>query len=514
MLKKSIIMTTITLCLLTGGMAQVESRPELRVGTANISSTIDPGRDHSNVGAQNYYNLFDALIHKDHSSIEPRFYPALATSWEYISDTVLELKLREGVRFHNGDVMTAEDVKFSFDRLLEGDFPPYVSIYEQFFTTLERVDIVDSLTVRVVTKQADPALLSILSTTQASIVPKDYVEAVGYEAFAEAPIGTGPLRLTEFRHGELMVWEAFDDHWGPAVNVSRVTLRRIPELSARVTALINGEVDLITNIPPDQVQAIDSAPNYEVREILTPIFHVIFYNTKYPPLSDVKLRQALNLAIDRQLLVDALWDGKASVPRGHQFPQYGELYNPDYPLLEYDLERARQLLEESSYNGETIVYQAPSVYYTNSMLAAQAVTEMWRELGINTEIAVDQPFDDDVFMVRAWSNPMYFADPAGSYGTMWSPTGARVPRNWEPAHPDYESIYNEFRFSLDPEVRREAFERIMQIAEEEAPFTILYQPVEYYGIRANISWEALPGHQPYTLDFRDYNLKFEAQAGR
>lgn len=490
-------------------VGQNDPRPILRVGTQDLVSTIDPGRDHSNVGAQVFYGLFDSLIHRDPNSIEPVFVPALATSWEYVSDTELVLTLREDVKFHNGQVMTAEDVQFSIERILSGEFAPYESIRGQFFTNLERVDIIDDYTVRVVTYRPDPVLLTLLSTSQLAIVPKAYVEEVGFEEFALNPIGTGPFKVTELRPRELIVWEAFDEHWGEQPNVAGVELRAIPELSARITALVNNEVDIITNVPPDQVSIIDSAPCCELREYLTPIFHVIFYDTLDEVMQDVKLRQAMNLAIDRELLVEAFWNGNAVVPSAHHFPQFGELFDPEIEIIRFDLERAQELLAESSYNGEVIPVNTYAAYYTNGALAMQAVSEMWERLGLNVELQILDRGTSDDMRARIWSNPMYFPDPAGSYGVMWGPTGARVPVHWQPAHPNYTEIYERFRFSLDPAERLEAYREVMQIWDEEAPATILYQPIEYYALRNGVSWEPLPGHQPYTLDFRAYNLTMD-----
>lgn len=510
---KHVILAWFAIATLCAGsvFAQNDERPVLRVGTQDLASVIDAGRDHSNVGAQLHFLVFDSLIHRDPTNVEPVFLPALATSWRFASDTELELTLRPDVRFHNGAVMTAEDVKFSIERLLSGVFAPYESIRGQFFTNLERVDVVDDLTVRVVTTRPDPIILTLLSTSQAAIVPKAYVEEVGFEEFGLEPIGTGPFSVTSFTPRENATLDAFAGHWGDAPNIARVEMRAIPELSTRMTALVNDEVDLVTNIPPDQVNVIADAPCCEVREYLTPIFHVIFYDTHDEVMQDVELRRAMNLAIDRELLVQALWNGDAVVPSAHQFPQFGDLYDPDLEVLRFDPEQARTLVAESSYDGQVIPTNTYVSYYTNGSLAMQAVAEMWTSIGLNVDLQIRDRGTSDDMRARIWSNPMYFPDPAGSYGVMWGPTGARVPQHWVPAHPEYDAIYERFRFSPEPAQRRAAYRELMEIWEEEAPFTILYQPIEYYGVRDDVEWQPLPGHQPYVLDFRTYNLRI---AGR
>jgi len=255
---------------------------------------------------------------------------------------------------------------------------------------------------------------------------------------------------------------------------------------------------------------------------LTPLFHMVFFNTNHPKMTK-PLRQAMVAGIDRQLLVDALWNGKAKVPANHSYSQYGPLYMPEYEVLEYDPDRARRLVEESGYDGFEIRYDTHPTYYTNGLLAAQALKEMWADIGINLVLNVDERWTgndndcsvmDDCLMVRNWSNPMYFPDPVGSFGTMWSPGGARINAgSWTPEDPAaYQALYERFRFSEDVETRKALYQEIMdQVMKEEAVFTILYQPYESYGLRDNVEWRPLPGHIPYVLDFRAGNLSVGAE---
>lgn len=138
---------------------------------------------------------------------------------------------------------------------------------------------------------------------------------------------------------------------------------------------------------------------------------------------------------------------------------------------------------------------------------------MWERVGFKIRLRVDERWtgSDPDMMARNWSNPMYFPDPVGSYGTMWSPTGARITAGtWKPEHPDYEIVWDKFRFSLDPKERLAFYKDILKIAADEAPFTILYQPYESYGLRKHVHWQPLPGHIPYVLDFRRGHLWLDA----
>ncbi len=504
------------LTVVTYGFAQADARPSLRVALPALPASLDIGGGFSNPDHAVPYSIFDSLIHKDHTSVQPVYIPGLATSWERVSDTVLVLKLREGVRFHNGDAMTAEDVKFSLERFSKADYPLYETPRGIAFGNIERVEVVNPTTVRVVTVKPEPALEAILSMPQAAIIPQAYVEEIGYEAFGRTPVGTGPYRVTEFVLEERVTLAVFENFWGEQPNAGEIIFRSIPELASRITALVNDEVDIVTNVPPDQVATIEGSDCCETRDILSNIFHVLYFNSAHPLMQDKTFRQALSLAIDRQLLVDALWGGQAKVPPGHQFPQFGDIYMPDYPPPAYDPERARELLEASSYEGETITFHTASTYYTNGLLAAQAVTEMWKAIGVNTQLLVDVNTEDfwTEVMVANWSNPLYFTDPAGSYGVMYSPEGFRGSDRWTGRHDEYRALYDRFRYTLDLEERKKLYREVLGYWEDFVPATILYQPIEFYGVRKGVNWQPLPGSQTYILDFRADNLSFERQASR
>ena len=241
------------------------SADELRVGVQNMAPWLDPGRDFSNVGSQFYFNAFDPLIGKDHAQAESVWQPGLATAWRRVSPTQMELTIRQGVKFHDGSTMTADDVVFSLDRIVNATFPPYTVRQRDTVPNLEKVEALDATTIRVTARRPEPLFETLLNTQQLMIVPKRYVQSLGaggntadnaaFEAFALKPVGTGPYRIVEFVPNQRLVYERFDEFWGERAPFHRVTIRRIPELSARITALKNDEVDLITNLPPDQIGA-------------------------------------------------------------------------------------------------------------------------------------------------------------------------------------------------------------------------------------------------------------------
>lgn len=504
-------------------LGTVAGAVEITIGAANMRDYVDPGRDHSNVGSMQYINTFNTLIGKDPKKTTPEFRPELAESWKMVSPTTIELTIRRDVLFHNGDPMTADDVVFSLERLFHPTYAPYVSISKEYFNNMDRAERVDDYTVRVHTKKPDPIIVTLLNVSQSMIVPEKYIKGLtgdpkvaedsDYEAFAQAPVGTGPFKITEFIAGQKLVWERFDGYWGDKPDIMKATVTRINEMAARITALKNGEVDIITNVPPDQIATIERDSNLKVEGMQTPIFHLIFFNTNNPKMADKRFRQALALGIDRDLLNEALWHGKARIPEYHTFPQFGDLYDPSWSTTEYNPEKARRLLKEAGYDGTPIRFDTQATYYTNGFLAAQAIKEMWAQIGVTVNLNVDDRWtgSDPDMEVRNWSNPLYFPDPVGSFGTMWSPTGARITaKSWTPGKPEgyasYQELWDKFRFSMDVSERKKYYKEIMEYVADEAPYSLLYQPYESYGLRKDVDWKPLPGHIPYVLDFRKGNI--------
>ena len=509
-MKTKMIIASALLALASGSAFSAE----LKVGSANMPSYLDPGRDHSNVGSQFYYNTFDVLIDKDADKAESSFRPGLATEWKLIEPTVMELKLRDDVYFQNGDKMTADDVIFSLNRMFQPAFKPYIVRAKDRLGNFDRAEKVDDYTIRIVAKRPEPLWETLINMQQLMIVPEKYIKGLtgdpqvaedsDYEAFSLAPVGTGPYKISQFIPGEKIVWERQEQFWGDKAPFDKVSVSYIPEMASRITALKNREVDLITNVPPDQLSTIEADSNLKVASNVTPLFHVLIFNTQNEVMKNPKFRQALSLAVDRDTLNEALWQGKAVVPSTHTYKQFGELYMPELKTFEYDLEKARKLLAESGYNGEEIRMDTSAVYYTNGLLAMQAVAEMWNNIGIKTRINVDDKWtgNDPTMMVRNWSNPMYFADPFGSFGVMWAPGGPSEGEGRFKTDEAYGKTWEKFRFSDNVADRKSAYAELMDRIKQDPPFLVLYQPFESWAMQKGIQWGPKPGHIPYVLDFR------------
>jgi len=503
------VMTIAAAAGLSGLGGAAKAAPlELRVGVASHTATLDFQAETSNATAQMLDCLVDTLIEVDTTSATPRYLPALATAWTRISPTVTEFRLREGVRLHDGNIMDAADVAFSLNRVFRPTEPRYRASYGRYFYNFDRVEIVDPLTVRIVTLRPDPLLEALLSCRNAGIASRRQAEAIGLDRAAQMPAGTGPYKLARFTPNAELVVERFDGFWGKPAPLERVRFIRVPEMATRIAALLNQDIDFAVSIPPDQQKLLRGHKSIRLVPTTWPMFFIYVLNMSHKVTADARLRRALNLAIDRKALSRGLWEGQAIPAHAHYFEGFGghdALHDID--LLPFDPAAARRLLAEAGYRGEEIRLSFQSNYYTYGNLAAQAVAEMWQDVGVKVKLEQLEAFTPDVsqYMTRDWSNPMYFSDMMGAFDPHWSAKSWVTTERWfrPDLFPDYAALYDAVRYGADPAQRLADYRRLITYAETVmAPWILLYQPSEAFAMRADIAWEIPRNVRPYQLPFR------------
>ncbi len=428
--------------------------------------------------------------------------PALATSWELTSPTSWRFVLRQGVAFHNGDPLTGADVKWSIERTYD---PAAKTLVRTALATIDRIELPGPHTVVIHTKKADPLLPARLASFGGQIVPKRYIERVGGDVFNSRPIGSGPVHLIEHVKSDRIVLERVSGYWGGAIAADRVVVRPIPETAPRVAALLKGEADIITTLPPDQVDRVANHPTTRVEETLYAGLHLLVVDSRRPPLDQPKVKQALSLAIDREAIVKELWRGKGLVPNG-PIPRGDAFYDERLPSLAYDPALARQRLREAGYRGEEVFLESSVGYVTNDRALSLALVAMWRDAGINARLELHefsvmmQKLREKSFKgLRVGSPVSTLGDPDGMMWQLLGPGGAHD--TWR--HARFDELGHAAQWSVDADFRGRCYREMVQIFLEHLPWIPLLQPVEWYGVQKHVDWHAYPNQQ---LEIRRFNL--------
>ena len=482
--------------------AQGTQKRELVVAQGGDIANLDPHLSTSSNDIRISFNIFDNLTSR---RPDGKLLPSLATEWKLQGQTTWVFKLRSGVKFHNGDPLTSADVKFSIDRSLDTSLKG--NRVNTVLTTVDHVETPDPGTAVVHTKKPDPLLPARLGFYGGQIIPKKYVESVGPDTFNLKPVGSGPTRFVSWTKDDKLVLEANPDYWGGRVDFDRLIVKALPEMAPRVAALLKGEVDLITQVPPDQGERVKGNGTTMVAGALYGGLYVLAVNSKKPPLDNPLVKQALSLAVDREAIVKELWRGRGVVPSG-MIAKGDNHFDASLPPLVFNPGEAKARLKKAGYKGEEIIIETTVGYMAGDKPMAEAIQAMWRDVGINSKVEVleysvrAQRIREKSFKGLWWSDPTStLRDPDGM---MWRLLGPGGPQDyWR--HPEFDELGSSARFSVDEKFRADAYKKMTQLFLENFPWVPVIQPYEDYGLQKYVEWTPDPLQQ---LEIRRFNFKF------
>lgn len=419
--------------------------------------------------------------------------PLLAESLEPgEEENTFILKLRQGVNFSDGTPFNAEAVKMNLDYVLN---PDNGSAFRFLISRIQEVEVVDDHTVKLILDSEFAPLAAHLSHGALAIVAPSEMEQ-GADFMANNAIGTGPYMLERWDRAEAVSLVRNPNYWGDAPAIDRLVFKVVQEDGARLVEVEAGTVDIAVRVPPAEAARLDANPNVDV--ITTPGLRTIyiFFNVTKEPFDDVRVRQALNYAVDVEGIVNQLFDGAARVSDAPFAPPiFG--YKPNKPYAR-DVERARALLDEAGVaEGTTLTLYHPTGRYIQDALVADAVRAQLREVGLEVELRtlewpqyvpfVRAPAEENQvqFAMLGWGTPTMDADYA-LYALFHS---SEHPPGFNGAfynNPEVDRLLDEARTTTDVDARRDLYAQALDIIWEEAPWLFLYSEVQLTAIRSNV----------------------------
>jgi len=486
-------------------------RRDLKIAANGIRNTLEPINAISNVGVRQVNAVFDKAITRDFFANgapgnSTALAPGLATEWKRESDRSVVLTLRQGVKFHDGQEMTAEDVAYTFsEERVWGDAAlKTIPFGRAFSPKWEEPEVLGKYSVRLRTRTPSHLIEKFVASWIGWVVPKGYYRQLGPDAFGLKPIGTGPYKFVELRADDYVVMEPNDDYWGDKPTAGSITFKSVPEPATRVAGLVSGQYDIATTLTPDDANLINTRNGYEARGIVIENVHLFVFNqADHTLLRDSRIRRAFSLAIDRKLLNQALWAGQADLPNGFNVSIYGDSFDANRGPFRHDPALAKRLLSEAGYGGEPLVYSTTS-YYANAVPALLVMQQMWKAVGLNVvaNVAASYPSAKEV-QVRSWSNGFAIPDAIAPMVMEYGP-GRNVQTNYGWKAPDgFNALCDEVETLPNGPERMAKLTRIRDVLEDEMPVAWMYRPYDVYGVRKGVNWRPVSFEM---MELRGFNL--------
>ena len=463
----------------TSGSQAVQTKTVTWANSSDITS-LDPRNGNSTITASILASLYSTLVKTDPSG---KIVCDAAASYEQVDDTTWHFTLRDDVYFTNGTQMTSEDVAYTINSLrdkekhyaLSGDF------------SFMQVEKISDFEFNIITDYPFPTLP--LRLNYIKIIPSAYVQEVGDEGFAAAPIGSGPFKFVSWSKDQKVVMEKNLDYYGDVPQIDQLIYEVIPEAADRVAALQAGEVDIICNIPTTQAEYLKGLEGYTVvgqpsTRVVWLQFNLVGEET---PLDDVRVRQAINYAVDRDALIAGVLDGYVVKVASISTPEY-EGYDPDVKGYEYDVEKAKSLLAEAGYADGFEIECSVTPGLLNSTDVVQAIAAQLEQVGIHVNIKQTDSATQRKEIGSGTVAPMFLQGLGGPYcdinliASVGFTEGGRY-CTW--SDQEFMDLASKAASEMDAEKRSELFSQMQQYMVDEVPCLWLYQQDTLYAYNSD-----------------------------
>jgi peptide/nickel transport system substrate-binding protein len=493
------LMATAALALSASPALAQKSADTLRITFTDAVPNVDMYFNSQRTGLIIAHQVWDMLVHRDPSTFEIK--PSLATAWKFNEDNSLDLTIRQGVKFHDGSMLSAEDVVYTINMAAD---PASKVATPSNYAWIEKAEKTGDHSVKILMKRPTPAALEYLAMVM-PIHPKAYREKVGPEGFAKAPVGAGPYKIVRNEQGKEVVLERFHDYWDGSPKgkpaIKRLHIRFVSELATQVTELLAQRSDWMWNLNPDQRNDINKMPNLQaVQQESMRIGYISIDAAGRTgagnPLTNVKVRQAIWHAVNRQEMADKLITGGSRVPQAPCFPsQFG--CDADAAVkYAYDPAKAKALLAEAGFpNGfeiDFVTYVQPTQWSAaiQNYLGAVGIKAKITQLGVAPAIQKAQKGEAPLYH-GSWGS-YSINDVSAIFPVMY---GAGALDNYS-KDPELEKLVAEGGAANAPEARKKAYSAAIKIITEKAYWLPLFTYVNNYAFSKSIEFKTFPDELP------------------
>ena len=433
-------------------------------------------------------HIYDRLVDRDPKTYKPS--PMLATGWKVVNDTTWEFTLRQGVKFHNGEPFTAASVKATMDYIKD---PANKTHYLPRWAQVKDVQVVNDYTVRFITEKPWPGLIDRMAATDFLPMPPKMLKEQGAPALIAKPTGTGPFKFVQWVRDERLVLERNPDYWQGPADLSKVTFRYIPEFSARLAALLAGEIDIMKDVPPHAVELVDRSGKAKVRATVSSrINYLALVNLKAGPMQDLRVRKAIHHAVNVDELIQQVLKGRASRMCGPLSPLNVD-YTPGIECIKHDPARAQALFREAGVDPGKLqlTLDTPSGRYPLDKDVSLAIAAQLQRVGIKVNVVVNEWGTHLDKIKNRTTGDMFFL----GWGPALEAQGT-IEQLFQSA-PTYSSYGGNKAIEdkiaqavtiVDPKRRLEAWGDLQRVVHSEVPWVFLWQQHDLYGVAGWVEW--------------------------
>jgi peptide/nickel transport system substrate-binding protein len=372
-----------------GRPAHAQKKQAVTIAFPETITSFDPHPVPRNTPRESMYEaVFDRFLQQDR---QLKYQPHVVEAWQWASPDkmTMDLKIRQGVKFHDGSDLTAEDVAFSMERLKQ------VSIYKAIYGKVKEHQVRDKASLHLVFERFDPSFPRWMGFLASFIIPKAYFLKLGPddktrgEEFSRKPIGSGPYRVVAFTPGSVLVLEAFDRYWKGAPPIKRAVFKMVTDPTARVAEILSGSADITSEVPVEEFARLSGQPGLKGERQTVADMAQIFLNPRFAPFQKEEVRLAVHHAIDKKTLVEKVLLG-FGVPSSSTEGQLYDAYDPTITFA-HDPAKAKQLLQKAGYSPASplrLKAMTTKGARAKDFELMTAITQMWRDVGIEAELEV------------------------------------------------------------------------------------------------------------------------------